>query len=1636
MKKRILSLLLAFLMAFSSVSTSVFAVDTATEPSVIGRTAKFTTQFPYLWSDPTNSASQVIVNGSLLPEKVKIVGVHVYSSSLTLYEIEAAEGYTWPEEYKAYRYVDSTKLELLEEVIPGPNVSIVDKNGTPIPEEGLFLPEGEKITVSAQLSARAAATYQWQICYNNASLQWADLYGATASDLPISGAMLRNVVDYYGKTYVRCVVTTGDEKVISDPVPVTMTAAPVSYRLPSNRAEATARYEEVSPVDSTVQYAITVLFKYADTEQVWTSYLAAGSDYILDIPCPEIPGYIPKNGQTRVTQNITNIQSNVTIIVEYEPDEVDFVVEHYWQYVDRDEYELHETQTVSGLKTGDYVGSNLHKTYTGFDHLNYDSQITVAADGSTVVKIYYDREYFMVSVNLNGGYGTEPVCARYGAPIVVPDPQRTGYTFAGWLYDQTGVIHDDLPATVPAYNTSYTAQWATANTYFTVAFWYENPNDPDYTFVGSVRKEGLTGNPVNGYNYRNEAFTGRDDDHFTYKTADTNVAIQADGSTVVNVYFSRNTYTLKYWEFVCPHKHGSSCYTSVTTCGKVQHTHSHDECCSVSGWHLWHGYASCPYKEKNGGPNGSSGEHTHSSSCYSSVLSCDHATQKDYLKCACAESQNAHIKNNPDNWVLAKDPNGNDASYTFKYEQEVGYIHQQMQTAAGYRWIPGDCDGFPGRSDFANGGALGTFTSMPGGDTEFYRGPLLNLLFQMTYWLETTDGTGTYKHGKYFVQGATFVTKMSYVGYGGDYVGGLPQGYELFKATYGDSFGADTYELTSGGKNDSCIYNNFYYVRKTFNLTYFNGSEIATTKTMKYNEVLTSSYNLTDLDMVSPYGAGYAFGGWYLDPACTVPVSWGSTRMPDGGLAVYAKWVPVLHKVTTYLTKGGDKLNSYDIYHDTTYSGNVADPIRAGFNFVGWFYEQDGEEKAYDFSMPVYKDMELYAKWTSDTFVTGNIYYKDTQGNTLADPTPIRGSVGDTKTYNAKVGDALNLAPSDVTYFPNVTSHSITFTAQNTAQNNYTFVYTAKEKVKYEVHFIDTETGAEVAPTVTGESRSATLVFDLQEKGINVKKYTVDAMRKTFALSADDSLNKFYFYFTKDEENATVQVEHYIQNTSGTSYTLYFTEPTTKAKIGTVVTANALSITGFTYDPSITGTVNGVTLPDTGIVLKLYYTRNSYPYQFRFVYRDGSGKEVEFANSRISGTAKYGVTINQVAKSFAGYRLTSAGSMSITVAAEDPASSANIRTFYYEENQVTIRYQVGAGGGGTVSSGSESVKAISGQAKGSTATANTYYVFKGWYSNFACDDAHLVSTSATFVPAKDGVYTATTYYAKFEEVKVNIHYGVIMPDNAKGTATLSKTSESVSILTGRATGSSILTIPAGYAFEGWYDANGNKLSSSANWIPTMPGERWVDGTTYYAKFVENEATITLNVNIVGGGTVQLGENGTPLALITQSLKVWSGAFENVIATAAEGFHFVGWYKDGVLVSTNPVLQLTKTEAEMWTSGTYTAQFERNDADLTIYASGADANQTYLFVIAGDNGVTLNVAIHGNKHVTVRDLPAGVYTVTEQNDWSWRQDAVSSQSANLNNGDQTLTFTFGEVENEKWLSGSDYLLFLKEVTKDA
>ena len=79
---------------------------------------------------------------------------------------------------------------------------------------------------------------------------------------------------------------------------------------------------------------------------------------------------------------------------------------------------------------------------------------TVLADGSLVLKVYYSRNQYKLSVD---GVETD---VYYGAALNVADPApREGYTFAGW--------NMDIPATMPAENLTLVSQW--------------NENDADYT---------------------------------------------------------------------------------------------------------------------------------------------------------------------------------------------------------------------------------------------------------------------------------------------------------------------------------------------------------------------------------------------------------------------------------------------------------------------------------------------------------------------------------------------------------------------------------------------------------------------------------------------------------------------------------------------------------------------------------------------------------------------------------------------------------------------------------------------------------------------------------------------------------------------------------------------------------------------------------------------------------------------------------------------------------------------------------------------------------------------------------------------------------------------------------------------------
>lgn len=171
---------------------------------------------------------------------------------------------------------------------------------------------------------------------------------------------------------------------------------------------------------------------------------------------------------------------------------------------------------------------------------------------------------FWVTFDTNGGDYVAPRFQMEALDLSAVKPTRSGYTFDGW-YDADG-----NPVTTVSETATVTAHWkANSKTEYTVIHWQENADDNGYTLVkdDTQTEKGTTGAPTNAQAKNYEGFTAPQT--IEQKT------IAGDGSTIVNVYYKRNVYSVKFMG-----------YGDSYVCGKEEHTHSRRTCggSSLSGW--------------------------------------------------------------------------------------------------------------------------------------------------------------------------------------------------------------------------------------------------------------------------------------------------------------------------------------------------------------------------------------------------------------------------------------------------------------------------------------------------------------------------------------------------------------------------------------------------------------------------------------------------------------------------------------------------------------------------------------------------------------------------------------------------------------------------------------------------------------------------------------------------------------------------------------------------------------------------------------------------------------------------------------------------------------------------------------------
>ena len=1197
------------------------------------------------------------------------------------------------------------------------------------------VPKNEKKTLAA---GGLSGYYQWQIQVGGDV--WANIAGATGAELEVGYALVANLL-YGGTANIRCCVTGAAEEpvysntvtvqitdetpvsapaqapkaptVISEAEPVgepviippqTVEETPAPDAAPANDLTANvapAALADPAPVNDpapsddggeepyTQTFTITINYVDNNDQQVadpWTATVMAGGTYQSVVKSPVVVGYTAD--QAEITVGGENIQQDQNFTVKYKPTVVKFSVKHLLQNVSNDEYTQDGDPEIRNGNTGDAVGETLEKHYSGFYSLKYDATVKIAGDESTVVEVKYDRYYYLINFNLDGGYGVEPVYARYGAPINVGTPEKPGYTFTGWS--------EEIPKTMPVIENplSFTANWEKCTAGFTVVFWYENANDVGYSVAGTFTPADVApGTQKSSGDYQNQSFEGRDDKHFTYNAdkAET-VTVNGDGSTVLNVYYTRNTYTLTF-------KEGGA---KVLSCGKVEHKHS-DSCCKYGGTGLDHWYHrdSCCKLGLS--------EYTHSNKCYKY----------------------------------------SDLTITAKYGAD---IHSNFPIKDGNEtiwWkVPDGCQ------SFVPGNNLGTIDTMPGENITFEKDASESGA-KIYYYVETLNGAAgdTTLNGKnykqYKVVDLTYSssTSLTYA--------------EEFHPITGFTQGDSNPYLPKDGKVRMKQNNYLYYTRNSYELSFYNYNAVVDGKggSVQYEAPLSSYYFKPDYPDKLEKNA-YVFSGWYTTSGCFEgsEADLNTLTMPASDLVLYAKWVPKTHTVKTYLTKdvldnNGQAIQTWtDVPHGTALTDPPANREREPYTFVGWFYISDtDEEKAFDFSMPVNRDLNLYAKWRADVNVDYVIHYRLEDGTTIAEDTTGSALAGTTKTFAAKTFGMLNEG-YQTGYYPLEGSHSIQMDIEG---NEYTFVYVAREKVNYTVRYLERNTETVLYAEKSSETSDAVIT----EKFVKIKGYAPDAYQKQLVLSADDTKNVLTFWYTKDETHAPLQKIHLIQNLTNDEYTEYQSSTNLNATIGTDYSESPLTLTGFTYNAG-KSTASGKLSAD-GLVLTLYYDRNVYPYEFRFLVQGTTETKVA---DPVTGSARYQARVTQGAKEVPGYTLVlgTTNPQTIDIVAEEGNTAVNnVKIFYYVEDTVDIKYEVvGPDNCGTLDNyQNNTVKVIDGTPEGSTPTASAGFKFVGWYKDKDCtqpvDEPWIENNRITPQKTADlgnGTmgYEAATYYAKFE----------------------------------------------------------------------------------------------------------------------------------------------------------------------------------------------------------------------------------------------------------------------------------------------
>ena len=731
---------------------------------------------------------------------------------------------------------------------------------------------------------------------------------------------------------------------------------------------------------------ITLTINYCledSTKQVYESYVAqypAASQTQYQVTSPKIDGYeLVDQGQDTISGILTE---DTEYTVEYRSIDPTYAYTVIYQGKIPSTGETIVLDQVNGTAPAGKIAiepkefAAFEKDYTG------ELSLEVTSDNQASMTVYYTLKSDPCVIFKTGGSYIAPIQEEVGASIgtqisAITAPTRQGYTFDKWIYKGKEYTTEELAeelSVMPAEQTIVEAKWAPGNANYMVKYWKENLTCDGYDLVATETEtiSATTGEqivPTISMKAKDKDADGVGDCAFgelfygfDYAKYDGSETVAADGSSVLNVYYDREIWTIKIYN-ISYRKESSELLDKDYLFKEVS------------------GKYDTPVPEN----------------------AFDIDFEKHYNS---PETKELLYNNNTGTWNYGGTKDNArfvnfvyaSMSYQLPLKFGIGYL---TDTALEHG-DPREVHMFPRYSD------------TPGQYDHYIYGETLDGTYELlehkpekyhttnsvTSTTEQTPYGYTWYNGWFELKN----TEQNFSGtldYGESWWPQIPISSQLkypripFKEDEQNSYQtgqlyiADTREQNKTNlKHLNPVDFYIYAKRIRSDVRFYDGGEELKDLTIE-DQMFEQVVDVSNVE--PPEKEGYQFEGWYTESELRNRVD--SVAMADTDALLYAKWIP--NSVTvTFNSQGGSAIQSQSVPAGSS-AQDPGVPVWEGHTFLGWYTEPVGGE-LWSFERTVPEDRILYAHWFESNLVSFTVQHIMEGQTTPFHEITGRATIGDT----------------------------------------------------------------------------------------------------------------------------------------------------------------------------------------------------------------------------------------------------------------------------------------------------------------------------------------------------------------------------------------------------------------------------------------------------------------------------------------------------------------------------------------------------------------------------------------------------------------------------------------------------------------